>query len=77
MTFNDCDRSSAVLHVESMFCTYTPGYLIYELANTIGYEIEFVWHDNREITWVEFKKPGQLETLKGGQTLAKIVSKPL
>ena len=77
MTFNDCDRSSAVIMVEEMFCSYTPGYLIYELAVTIGYEIEFVWHDDRATTWVEFKKPGQLETLKGGQTLAKIVSKPL
>jgi SAM-dependent methyltransferase len=77
MTFNDCERSSAVIMVEEMFCAYTPGYLVYELATSIGYEIEFVWHDERATTWVEFKKPGQLETLKGGQTLAKIVSKQL
>jgi len=77
MTFNDCDRSSAIIMVEEMFCAYTPGYLIYELAASIGYEVEFSWHDERPTTWVEFKKPGHLETLKGGQTLAKIVSKQL
>ena len=77
MTFNDCDRASAITMVEEMFCAYTPGYLIYELAASIGYEVEFSWHDDRATTWVEFKKPGQLETLKGGQTLAKIVSKQL
>ena len=77
MTFNDCERANAVEMVEVMFCCYTPGYLIYELAKTIGYEIEFVWHDDRATTWLELKKPGVLSTLKGGQTLAKILPKQL
>ena len=75
MTFNDCDRVSAVRLVENKFCSYTPGYLVRELAESLGYEIEFSWNDPGPSTWIEFKKPGVLSSLKGGQYLAKIVSK--
>ena len=75
MTFNDCDRPSAVRLVENKFCSYTPGYLVRELAQSLGYKIEFSWHDDDPSTWIEFKKPGVLSSLKGGQSLAKIVSK--
>ena len=73
MTFNDCDRVSAVKLVESKFCSYTPGYLVRELAERVGYEIEFSWNDPGPSTWIEFKKPGNLSSLKGGQALAKIM----
>ena len=73
MTFNDCDRVSAVKLVESKFCSYTPGYLVRELAERVGYEIEFSWNDPGPSTWIEFKKPGNLDSLKGGQALAKIM----
>jgi len=75
MTFNDCDRASAVELVEKHYCCYTPGYLVRDLALSVGYEIEFSWHDKGPSTWLELKKPGKLTSLKGGQTLAKIVSK--
>jgi hypothetical protein len=75
MTFNDCDRSSAVRLVENFYCCYTPGYLVRELAILIGYEIEFLWHDDGPTTWLELKKPGNRNSLKGGQTLAKILPK--
>ena len=75
MTFNDCDRGSAVALAESFFCCYTPGYLVREMATNIGYQIEFSWNDLGPSTWLELRKPGQLESIRGGQTLAKIVSK--
>ena len=61
--------------IENKFCSYTPGYLVQELAESLGYEIEFSWNDPGPSTWIEFKKPGVLDSLKGGQSLAKIVSK--
>ena len=73
MTFNDCDRVSAVRLVENKFCSYTPGYLVRELAQSLGYEIEFSWNDPGPSTWIEFKKPGNFDSLKGGQALAKIM----
>ena len=74
-TFNDCDRSSAVRLVENYYCCYTPGYLVRELAVSMGYEIVYSWNDPGPTTWLELKKPGELTSLKGGQTLAKIVPK--
>jgi len=75
MTFNDCDRASAVQLVENFYCCYTPGYLVRELAVSMGYEIEYSWNDPGPTTWLELKKPGTLTSLKGGQTLAKVLPK--
>lgn len=74
-TFNDCDRPSAVRLVENYYCCYTPGYLVRELAVSMGYEIVYSWNDPGPTTWLELRKPGELTSLKGGQTLAKIVPK--
>jgi SAM-dependent methyltransferase len=74
-TFNDCDRPSAVRLVENYYCCYTPGYLVRELAVSMGYKIVYSWNDPGPTTWMELQKPGELTSLKGGQTLAKIVPK--
>lgn len=74
-TFNDCDRDKAVILVEQHFACYTPGRLIKELALIIGYEIEFEWHDNGPWTWLELRKPGELTSFRGGQTLARVMPK--
>lgn len=74
-TFNDCDRDKAVMLVEQSFCCYTPGYLVKELAQSIGFEIHFTWSDLGPSTWLELKKPGQLQSLRGGQALAKVIPK--
>jgi len=75
ITFNDCDREKGVMLVEQHFCCYTPGYLVRELAQSIGFEIEFSWTDQGPTTWLELKKPGEFISLRGGQALAKIVPK--
>jgi hypothetical protein len=75
MTFNDCDRDKGVMLVEQHFCCYTPGYLVRELAQSLGYHIEFSWTDQGPSTWLELRKPGEFESLRGGQALAKIIPK--
>lgn len=75
MTFNDCDRDKGVMLVEHQYSCYTPGSLICNLAQTLGFEIEFKWDDDGPSTWLELRKPGTLFTLRGGQTLAKIMPK--
>lgn len=75
MTFNDCDREHCVALAESAFMCYTPGSMVKELARTIGYEVAFEWNDNGNLSWIEFKKPGTLTSLRGGQTLARIMHK--
>ena len=75
LTFNDCDRDKAVMLVERNFCCYTPGNLVTQLAQTLGFEIIFQWHDDGPSTWLELRRPGTLTTLRGGQALAKIMPK--
>jgi hypothetical protein len=77
MTFNDCDRYKAVVLVEQFFCTYTPGRMIRSWAQHVGFEENFCHHDDGPNTWIEFKKPGELTSLRGGQSLAKILPKPI
>lgn len=77
MTFNDCDREKAVMLVEQNSASYIPGSLLIELTTVIGYELTFKWHDNGPTTWLELKKPGELSSLRGGQTLGKILPKPI
>jgi hypothetical protein len=76
MTFNDCDREQAVMLVEQHFACYTPGYLVKDLVISLGYEILYSWHDGGPSTWLELRKPGTLATLKGGQSLAKVIAYP-
>jgi SAM-dependent methyltransferase len=75
MSFNDCDRDKGVMLVEQHFCCYTPGSLILELSQSLGYEKVFSWHNDGPTTWLEMKKPGEMHSLRGGQALAKIMPK--
>jgi len=77
MTFNDCDRDKAVKLAEQRYACYTPGSLVKHFASTVGYNHIFSWDNNGPTTWLELRKPGALTSLRGGQTLAKIVHKPV
>jgi hypothetical protein len=77
MTFNDCDSDKAVMLVEQNYCCYTPGHLIMQLAQTLGFEIVFKWSDEGPWTWLELQRPGELTSVRGGQALAKIIPKPI
>jgi hypothetical protein len=77
MTFNDCDSDKAVMLVEQKYCCYTPGHLIMQLAQTLGFEIVFKWNDGGPSTWLELQRPGTITSARGGQALAKILPKPV
>ena len=77
MTFNDCDRAHCVALVEKTYGFYTPGKRVKATAKRIGYRQQFGWNDKLNLTWLELRKPGELDSLKGGQTLAKIIPKTL
>ena len=77
MTFNDCDSDKAVMLVESNYCCYTPGHLIIQLAQTLGFETVFQYNDGGPSTWLELQRPGTVTTARGGQALAKILPKPV
>lgn len=75
LTFNDCDNDKAVMLVEQNYCCYTPGHLVKQLAQTLGYEIQHEWSDQGPSTWLELQRPGTLTSLRGGQALAQIIPK--
>ena len=77
LTFNDCDYAHGVRLVENNYSFYTPGKRVLSTAKAVGYRQMFRWADGGDFTWLELRKPGTLDSLKGGQTLAKILPKPL
>ena len=72
MTFNDCDRYQAITSVEQGLTGYTPGRLVRGWANFLGFEEVFCHQDRSNSVWIEFKRPGTLTSLRGGQALARI-----
>ena len=76
LTFNDGDQAGGVELAERSFMVYTPWNMIKSISEKIGYEI--IRHDQLDhaTTWVEIKKPGELTSLRGGQSLARLVAKP-
>lgn len=75
-TFNDCDRAHGVALAEQHFMCYTPGHAIKSFAEDLGFEVLYQYNGPGDINWIELRKPGELTTLRGGQTLAKIVARP-
>lgn len=75
MTYNDCDHWQGVESAEAGTGLYTPGGLIQGFAESLGFEQHFIYHYNGPWTWIEYRKPGEWNSLRGGQTLAKIVPK--
>jgi len=73
MTYNNCDRSHAVALAEQKFMCYTPGRHIQKYAESIGFEIVYNHTGAGDLTWIELRKPGKITSLRGGQTLGKIM----
>lgn len=73
-TFNDCDYANGVKLCEKNFMCYTPGSAIERLAERYGLEIQERYLGQDSVAWMLLTKPGSVNSLRGGQTLAKIVA---
>lgn len=74
-TFNDCDYDTCIRSAEQHFQTFTPGRHVKNAIFRAGFEINYEWMKGSEVSWLEIKKPGEIVSLRGGQSLAKIVAK--
>ena len=74
-TFNDSDRAGGVDLAERGFMCYTPRRAVVAAAEAMGFEIQQSYRIDAACTWLEFRKPGQLTSMKGGQTLATLTVK--
>ena len=75
LTINDCDRAGAVKLAESGFKCYTPKSAVVAHCQNLGFELLTSFHIDAASTWLEFQRPGELTSLRGGQALAQIFSR--
>jgi SAM-dependent methyltransferase len=76
MTYNNCDRAHGIGLAERSWMCYTPRRLIVEAAESAGLEHVASTDAPGDLNWIEFVRPGELQTLRGGQSLAKIIAIP-
>jgi hypothetical protein len=75
MSFNDCDRAGGVDLAERSFMCYTPGHAVLTAAQSAGFELQQRFKIDSANTWLELRKPGELTSIRGGQTLATVMPK--
>jgi hypothetical protein len=76
MTYNNCDRAHGVALSERSWMCYTPQRLVVAAADNAGLELVSATDEPGDLSWIEFVRPGKIETLRGGQSLAKIIAIP-
>ena len=74
-TYNNCEFPPTCRLFEQGKLPYTTWYDINKLLIKLGYNINYHYSVNG-FDWFEVKKPGKLETIKGGQTMGRITQKP-
>lgn len=74
-TFNDCSRAAGVKLVENKFMCYTPGPAVISMLTALGYQITRSQQLDAAAVWIEASIDGQLNSLRGGQSLAKVVAR--
>jgi SAM-dependent methyltransferase len=75
MTYNNCDRAHGVIRSEHVWMLYTPRRLIEQHAIEAGFELINAHDGKGDVSWLELRKPGDIVSLRGGQTLAKVLAK--
>jgi SAM-dependent methyltransferase len=73
-TYNDCDWAHGAALAERSFMCYTPGREIQAHCDQLGFEILSVNRGQGDIAWMEIRRSGEIESIRGGQSLAKIVA---
>jgi len=73
MTFNDCDIAQNMGLFENRFMMYQPWRLLEPAVRTAGFEVVSINREGGDMVWCELRRPGDLTSIRGAQTLAKIV----
>jgi SAM-dependent methyltransferase len=74
MSYNNCDRAHGVGLAERSYMTYTPLRLLLPMVNNTGYVNVTNRSCGGDSDILEMSRPGELSTIRGGQTLAKIIA---
>lgn len=73
-TFNDCDNPRNIKLAERNYRTYAPKRLLKKIVTDIGFDTIFSYDAESGFSWMEIRKPGELVTIRGGQSLAQVMS---
>jgi SAM-dependent methyltransferase len=71
-TYNNGEIPGAVKNFEAGLYCYVPKNLLIALAESIGFELVKSFDSDYNVSWLEIRKPGELESIRGGQTLGKV-----
>lgn len=71
-TYNNADLPAAAAYAESYFMTYVPESILVPMAESIGFELVYLYNCEPAYSIVEFRKPGELKSIKVGQTAGEI-----
>jgi hypothetical protein len=71
-TYNNADLPAAAAYAENYFMTYVPESILTLMAESLGYETVFSYNCEPAYSIIEFKKPGELRSIKVGQTVGEI-----
>lgn len=74
-SFNDCDYAHGVALAEANFMSYTPGRRIVEHMLQTDLKLISRGRGQNDFCWMQYEKPGTLQTMRAGQNLAKIVAR--
>jgi hypothetical protein len=77
LTYNNADLPAAASYAENYFMTYVPESILVPLAESIGFETVFSYNSEPAFSILELRKPGQLTSIKAGQTAGEIKFIPL
>jgi SAM-dependent methyltransferase len=73
-TYNDCEVAQNMGLNERCFMMYQPWRLLRPMLEKFGFEIHSINRDAGDMTWAEIGKSGTVTSIRGAQTLAKIVA---
>lgn len=71
-TYNNADMSASAGMCESYFMTYVPKSMLVPMAESIGFSVVESFDFHPSTSWIEFRKPGVLQTVKAHQALGEI-----
>lgn len=74
-TYNNADLPAAAAYAENFFMTYVPKSILQPMAESLGFETTFSYDSSPAFSIIEFKKTGQLKSIKLSQTSGEIKTK--
>ena len=72
-TYNNADNGAGAAYAESYFMTYVPKSMLIPLCESLGYTVVESRDYEPAMSWIEIKKPGELQTIKASQSIGEIV----